>query len=340
MRSNIGTVEASIIFQGRTISISTQEFSSVIQPIVDRAENVVQDALSTFQRRQDHQIMDSTIIHEVVLVGGSTHIPTVRSMLRRIFPAPTPSELCTSISAETAVAQGLAIQAALLSGLVPLWELRNAMMMDVLPHSIGVWISPRINVNHNDSDDAGGEAVVSFTKGQIINPNTNQDSHQGYYVPILEKDSPLPARGSAAFTLADVKQPGVTVIAVEQIGPGDIFQCMGVFDFLLCRLEHNDDSKVRQVKIGMALEESGEFTVSIFDEKDPDHRDKRRRYLMEKALRDGSSSEEDERMDQKYSRTEISLAIICVISFGLYVATRIAFADISSVDVCANPDET
>jgi len=353
-RSNIGTVEASIIFQGRTISISTQEFSSVIQPIVDRAENVVQDALSTFQRREDHhQIMNSTIIHEVVLVGGSTHIPTVRSMLRRIFPAPTPSELCTSISAETAVAQGLAIQAALLSGLVPLWELRNAMMMDVLPHSIGVWISPIINVNHHDSDDAGGEAVVPFTKGQIINPTTNQDSHRGYYVPILEKDSPLPARGSAAFTLADVKQPGVTVIAVEQIGPGDIFQCMGVFDFLLCRLEHNDDSKVRQVKIGMALEESGEFTVSIFDEKDPDHRDKRRRYLMEMALRDGSSSvnniqkdgehlydEEDERMDRKYSRTEISLAIICVISFGLYVATRIAFADISSVDVCANPDET
>jgi hypothetical protein len=142
----------------------------------------------------------------------------------------------------------------------------------------------------------------------------------------------------------------VTVIAVEQIGPGDIFQCMGVFDFLLCRLEHNDDSKVRQVKIGMALEESGEFTVSIFDEKDPDHRDKRRRYLIEKALlRDGSSikniqkdgehlyDEDEERIDQRYSGTEISLAIICVISFVLYVATRIAFSNASSVEVCTNP---
>lgn len=341
-RCTTGTVEASIVFQGMTISISRPEFNSVIQPIVDRAENVAQDALSTFQRRHDHQIMDSTIIHEVVLVGGSTHIPTIRTMLRRIFPPPNPSELCTSISAETAVAQGLAIQAALLSGSIPLWELRNAMMMDVLPHSIGVWIS------------AGGEAVVPFTKGRIIKPSTNQESHQEYYVPILEKDSPLPARGSAAFTLAAVKQPGVRVIAVEQIGPGDIFQCMGVFDFLLCRLGNNDNSKVRHVKIGMTLEESGEFTVSIFDEKDPDHRDKRRRYLMEKVLRDGSSSvnniqkdgehmmydEEDDRIYQKYSRTEISLAIICVISFGLYVVARIAFADISSVDVCANPDET
>jgi molecular chaperone DnaK (HSP70) len=354
MSSNSGTVKASIIFQGRTISISAQEFNSVIQPIVDRAEHVIQDALSTFKFRHDQMEMDTPIIHEVVLVGGSTHIPTVRTMLRRIFPPPNPSELCTSISAETAVAQGLAIQAALLSGLVPLWELRNAMMMDVLPHSIGVWISPIINMNHhnNDSDDAGGsKAVVPFTKGQIINPSTNQESHQGYYVPILEKDAPLPAKGNAAFTLATVKQPGVTVIAVEQIGPGDIFQCMGVFDFLLCRLEHNDDSKVRQVKIGMALEESGEFTVSIFDEKDPDHRDKRRRYLIEKALlRDGSSSikhiqkdgehlydEDEERIDQRYSGTEISLAIICVISFVLYVATRIAFSNASSVEVCVNP---
>jgi molecular chaperone DnaK (HSP70) len=354
MRINIGTVDASIIFQGKTISISTQEFNSVIQPIVDRAELVIQDALSTFKFRHDQMKMNTPIIHEVVLVGGSTHIPTVRTMLRRIFPPPIPSELCTSISAESAVAQGLAIQAALLSGLVPLWELRNAMMMDVLPHSIGVWISPIINMNsHNDSNDAGGSKAVPvpFTKGQIINPATNQDSHQGYYVPILDKDAPLPAKGNAAFTLADVKQPGVTVIAVEQIGPGDIFQCMGVFDFLLYRLEHNDDSKVRQVKIGMALEESGEFTVSIFDEKDPDHRDKRRRYLIEKALlRDGSSikniqkdgdehlyDEDEERIDQRYSGTEISLAIICVISFVLYVATRIAFSNASSLEVCANP---
>ena len=75
---------------------------------------------------------------------------------------------------------------------------------------------------------------------------------------------------------------------MEQIGPGDVFQCIGVFDFLLCRLNERDDrDKVRQLKIGMTLETSGEFTVSIYDEKDPDHREKRLRYLNEKASRDG-----------------------------------------------------
>jgi molecular chaperone DnaK (HSP70) len=318
-RNFAGIAEAHVTFCGKTVALTRQEFDSAIQPLVDRAERVVEDALSALE----------SCIHEVVLVGASTHIPTVRSMLRRRFPPPIPPELCTSISAETAVAQGLAIQAALVSGLVPLWELRNAMMMDVLPHSIGVWVS-YIEVK------LGAGKVAPFMKGQIIHPGVDGES-QGYYVPILQKDAPLPAMGSAAFTLAAADQPGVTVISVEKIGPGDVFQCMGVFDFLLCRLNKGDDSdKVRQVKIGMTLETSGEFTVSIYDEKDPDHREKRRRYLKEKASQDGSAKdtlkdiecfyEEDEK-DPVCSGTEISLAIFCIISFALYVAARVAFRD-------------
>ena len=71
--------------------------------------------------------------------------------------------------------------------------------------------------------DAG--KVAPFTKGQIIHPDVDGES-QGYYVPILQKDSPLPAMGSAAFTLAAADQSGVTVISVEQIGAGDVFQCI------------------------------------------------------------------------------------------------------------------
>lgn len=325
-RKFVGVAETHVTFCGKILAITRQEFDSAIQPLVDRAERVVDDALSALKSR--HR---TTSIHEVVLVGASTHIPTVRSMLRRRFPPPVPPELCTSISAETAVAQGLAIQAALVSGLVPLWELRNAMMMDVLPHSIGVWVSS-IGVKHGKN--AG--KVAPFTKGQIIHPEVDGES-QGYYVPILQKDSPLPAMGSAAFALAAADQSGVTVISVEQIGPGDVFQCMGVFDFLLCRLNERDDrDKVRQLKIGMTLETSGEFTVSIYDEKDPDHREKRRRYLKEKASPDGSVKDtlkdierfyEEEEKDPGCSGTEISLAIFCIISFALYVAARVAFRD-------------
>jgi hypothetical protein len=331
-----GISEASVALGGRTITITRQEFDCAIQPLIDRAERVVEEALSAMESRHG----TASMIHEVVLVGASTHIPTVRSMLRRRFPPPIPPELCTSISAETAVAQGLAIQAALLSGLVPLWELRNAMMMDVLPHSIGVWVSP---IDAKRGEDSG--KVAPFAKGQIIHPNVDREEDEGYYVPILHKDAPLPAMGNAAFTLAAAGQHGVTVIAVEQIGPGDVFQCMGVFDFLLCRLKGKDGSnhdKVRQVKIGMTLQTSGEFTVSIYDENDPDHRKKRRRYLKEKASRDVSDGitlddielyHEEQKKDLGFSGTEISLAIFCIISFALYIAARVAFRDVDISDL-------
>ena len=324
-----GMDETHLTFCGKTTRITRQEFDSAILPLIDRAEDVVDDALSVLESHND-----ANVIHEVVLVGGSTHIPTVRSMLRRKFPPPIPPELCTSISAETAVAQGLAIQAALVSGLVPLWELRNAMMLDVLPHSIGVWV---VGGNHGVCVGKG----APFVKGQIIQPNEDK-THQGHYVQILQKDAPLPSMGSSTFTLAAAGQSGITVIAAEHIGPGNVFQCMGVFDFLLRRSGKEGggcDRAARQLEIGMTLETSGKFIVSVFDESDPEHREKRRKYLKERASDEGGADggnlneytdiyheEHDER--PACSRTEIALTLFCIIFFAVYVVARIAFSDV------------
>ena len=355
------TIQA-ITLDGKKVELTPQEFDKAIQPLIDRAEHVVDEALSSLleshlsssslssQNIQINQDNVHSLIHEVVLVGGSSHIPTLRSMLRRKFPPPIPPELCTSISAETAVAQGLAIQAALVSGVVPLWELRNAMMLDVLPHSFGVWV---ITGGYETNNGTG----APFATGDIIEPNKQQRNgsrlhNQGHYVPILYKDSPLPAKGSATFTLADRHQSGVTVVAVEQIGPGEVYQCMGVFDFLLFRLPEKEsihstsnDDNGRHVEVGMTLETSGQFVVSIFDENDPDHREKRRRYLKEKALKEGVDTSTgagwkyDANLDRFYeededdgrvacSGTEIGLVILCSVLFALYVGARMAFNDL------------
>ena len=317
-----GVAETQItLHDGKTITITRDEFDLAIQQLIDRAEQVVDDALSVLVDF-NQQKQSTAEIHEVVLVGGSTHIPTIRSMLSRKFPPPL--ELCTSISAETAVGQGLAIQAALLSKTVPLYELRNAMMLDVLPHSIGVWVQY-----------ARSEDEVPFTKGQIIQSN---NENQGHYIEILKKDSPLPSMASQTFTLANSNQTGVTVIAAEHIGQ-DVYQCMGVFDFLLCRLhDKENDCKTRQVKIGMVLDASGQFTVSIFDEKDPAHREKRRRYLKEKA-NDSTSGEfmnylyeDEEDKSPMCSGTEIALTLFCIVFFALYITARVAFSDMNTME--------
>jgi len=69
---------------------------------MDPVEKVLRDAK-----------MDKGQIHEVVLVGGSTRIPKVQSLLQDFFNG---KELCKSINPDEAVAYGAAVQAAILGG--------------------------------------------------------------------------------------------------------------------------------------------------------------------------------------------------------------------------------
>ena len=301
--------DVTIAYQGTELRITRTDFDQAIQHIVDRAEHVIDEALSALKSQAS-----TTSIHEVVLVGGSTYIPTIRTMLRRKFPPPVPPDLCTSISAETAVSQGLAIQAALVSGLVPLFELRNAMMLDTIPHSIGVWVCCGSNAANQ---------APPYETGDFIEA---KEGVAGHFVPILEKDTTLPAKGSTTFELANADQHGVSVVAVEHIGQ-DQYQCMGVFSFLLYRLEDCDNK--RKIEVGMVLKESGQFVVSIFDEKDPEHREKGRKHLESKGLTD---YELEEKEVKSYSGNEIGLILFCVAFFVLYIAVKVLFNDIEQVD--------
>merc|ERR1712070_1133504 len=68
---------------------------------MDPVEKVLRDAK-----------MDKSNIHDVVLVGGSTRIPKVQTLLQDFFNG---KELCKSINPDEAVAYGAAVQAAILN---------------------------------------------------------------------------------------------------------------------------------------------------------------------------------------------------------------------------------
>merc|ERR1712046_63423 len=57
--------------------------------------------------------IDKKNVHEVVLVGGSTHIPKVQAMIQEFFNGKEP---CKLINPDEAVAYGAAVQAAILTG--------------------------------------------------------------------------------------------------------------------------------------------------------------------------------------------------------------------------------
>ncbi|GJX03230.1 putative heat shock protein 70 family protein [Tanacetum coccineum] len=73
-------------------------------------------------------------VDEVILVGGSTRIPKVQSMLQEFFDG---KQLCQSINPDEAVAYGAAIMAAKLCGDSTTKLIKDLVLMDVTPLSIG-----------------------------------------------------------------------------------------------------------------------------------------------------------------------------------------------------------
>lgn len=78
--------------------------------------------------------MDKSDVRDVVLVGGSTRIPMVQSLLQDFFNG---KELCKSINPDEAVAYGSAVQSAILSGEAN-EKVLDLVVLDVTPLSLGV----------------------------------------------------------------------------------------------------------------------------------------------------------------------------------------------------------
>ncbi|KAM0885400.1 hypothetical protein ACQ4PT_030368 [Festuca glaucescens] len=79
--------------------------------------------------------MEKSDIHDVVLVGGSSRIPKVQKLLQDFFDG---KELCKSMNPDQAVAYGAAVQAAILGGDEGNKEVREVLLFDVTPLSLGI----------------------------------------------------------------------------------------------------------------------------------------------------------------------------------------------------------
>jgi Fe-S protein assembly chaperone HscA len=97
-------------------------FDRIIQPIVDKTLGPCRDCIKDAGVAVDQ-------IDEVVMVGGSTRIPLVRSAVERLFRAKPHTEL----NPDEVVALGAAVQAGILSG-----EVQNQLLLDVTPLSLGI----------------------------------------------------------------------------------------------------------------------------------------------------------------------------------------------------------
>jgi heat shock protein 5 len=76
--------------------------------------------------------MEKTDIDEVILVGGSTRIPKVQELLQKFFDG---KELNKGVNPDEAVAEGAAIQAAVLARTI---ADNDILLIDVIPLSLGI----------------------------------------------------------------------------------------------------------------------------------------------------------------------------------------------------------
>ncbi|KAJ1834336.1 Heat shock protein ssb1 [Coemansia sp. RSA 2711] len=74
-------------------------------------------------------------VDDIVLVGGSTRIPKVQSLLQDFFDG---KELNKSINPDEAVAHGAAVQGAVLTGTADASKTDDLLLLDVVPLSLGV----------------------------------------------------------------------------------------------------------------------------------------------------------------------------------------------------------
>lgn len=104
------------------VSITREEFTELISPLIDKTISCCQKALNDSQLAKDD-------IDVVVMVGGSTRTPFVKQRVSEFFGKP----INDSVNPDEVVALGAAIQADILAG-----NNKDLLLLDITPLSLGI----------------------------------------------------------------------------------------------------------------------------------------------------------------------------------------------------------
>ncbi|MCT9111951.1 molecular chaperone DnaK [Streptomyces mirabilis] len=180
-----------------TETIMRSTFEKITADLVERTMEPVKQAMADAKASAND-------IDEVILVGGSTRIPAVQSLVRRLTGGKDPN---MSVNPDEVVALGAAIQAGVLKG-----EVKDVLLLDVTPLSLGVETRGGVMTKIIDRN-----TTIPVRRSETF--STAEDNQEAVDVVVLQGEREMAAdnRVLGRFQLKDIRpaprgEPQVEVI--------------------------------------------------------------------------------------------------------------------------------
>jgi len=151
-----------------TVCVSRDQFDDQIQEVLRKVTSACERALADAK-------LEPSDISEVVMVGGSTRIPKVQDLAKKIFQT---DKLDKTVNPDEIVAIGAAIQAGVLAG-----DVKYVVLLDVTPLSLGVETLGGVMTTLIPRNTA-----IPTSKKEIF--STAQDNQNAVTIVVLEGESP------------------------------------------------------------------------------------------------------------------------------------------------------
>ena len=157
--------------------LSRAQFENLVRDLIERSIERVRKTLKEAK-------VGKSEINEIILVGGTTIIPAVRTAVKNFFG----KEPNKSINPEEVVAIGAAIEAEILrakeEGRVPEGDIKSVLLLDVLPLSLGIETLGGINTVMISKN-----TTIPTAKTQIF--STAAESQTSVEVNVLQGERPM-----------------------------------------------------------------------------------------------------------------------------------------------------